>query len=278
MRDSLAVLAARARDDAAAGRDRCGAIASVGLASTKERDERHSAANVKAGLDELEEAIEHLKVSYEKYFVGVDRQAPSREHAKVERMLRQLEALRPHGTALRFRLQGLRARLVTYRHYWHRVLDQMEKGTYRRDLQRMARKTTPPREDQFAARGEGRPEPEPDLTQTIEDPSGEHEMPTSEPSASPTPTRHRGRRQPPADRKSPAELPAGVSAHEARALFKELVAKKRAAGENTDGLSYAGLVRRLSKEAPKLQARFGDKYRFEIATDGGRVRLRATRD
>ena len=33
------------------------------------------------------------------------------------------------STALRFRLAGLRARLVTYGHYWNRVLGEMERGT-----------------------------------------------------------------------------------------------------------------------------------------------------
>jgi hypothetical protein len=108
-------------------------------------------------LDELEEAIEALRIAYEKYFVGVDRVPPTRLHEKVERQLRLAETERFRATALRFRLHGLRARWVTYGHYWTRVLRQIEEGTHRRDYKRTRPAPTP----------EAASTPEPPVTDSV---------------------------------------------------------------------------------------------------------------
>lgn len=213
------------------------------MAKTLKAKQRRDDVNVGALLDELEEAIEHLKVSYDKYFVGVDKAPPAKERARVERMLRLVEQRRPAATVLRFRLQGLRARLVTYRHYWDRVLRQMENGTYHRDLKRLQRKL------------QHQPPPEPPSAEQPAAADGERKPKASRP----------GQGQP--------QLPPGMDAREARALFKELVARKKAAGENTRGLTYGALVRKLAREAPKL----GGKVEFVVATDGGKVRIKAKR-
>lgn len=116
-------------------------------------------------LDEFEDALEELRVAYEKYFVGVDRQAPASRHRNVKAQLRRLQGLHMRSTAIRFRLNGLRARLVTFEHYWNRVLSQIEKGTYRRDIaQRVQRRKAadPTPADARAAPGRpGQPPPPP---------------------------------------------------------------------------------------------------------------------
>jgi hypothetical protein len=98
-----------------------------------------SAANPDTMLDELESEIEALRIAYEKYFLGVERAAPVRQRERLERKLRGLEGISFRTTVLRFRMGGLRARYITYAHYWTRILDQMERGVSRRDLQRQAR-------------------------------------------------------------------------------------------------------------------------------------------
>ena len=182
-------------------------------------------ADVKALLDGLEEDIEALRHAYDKYFSGVDRVAPTKQRSAVERSLRELERLHLTSTALRFRLQGLRARFVTYAHYWTRVLDQMERGIYRRDLLRATRRSAQ----------------------------------QSEPSPPQPPT-----------------APPAVDESHIREVFAQLLSAKRAAGESTEGVTYAALVRKISREAPKLRERHGcEQVRFEVATVDGKVRLRA---
>jgi hypothetical protein len=85
-------------------------------------------------LDELEQDIELLRVAYDKYFVGIERIAPVRMRERLDRRVRGLEGHSFRTTALRFRCGGLRARYVTYAHYWTRILDQIERGVFRRDL------------------------------------------------------------------------------------------------------------------------------------------------
>jgi hypothetical protein len=69
---------------------------------------------------------------------------------------------------------------------------------------------------------------------------------------------------------------ASVDPEHLREVFKQLVKAKRAAGESTDGLTYAALVRKLSREAPKLKRKHNcANLRFEVSTEGGKVRLRS---
>ena len=121
-------------------------------------DNAVSAADASRLLDAFEEALEELRISYEKYFIGIERQAPAQRHKELKAQMRRLEELRVRSTVIRFRLGGLRARLVTYEHYWTRVLGQIEKGTYRRDLQRIQR-----RSQAETAPSPALPQPEPEL-------------------------------------------------------------------------------------------------------------------
>lgn len=196
-------------------------------------------------LDELEEGIEALRVAYEKYFLGVERTPPVREREKIEKRLRSLEALHVQSTALRFRLGGLRARFITYKHYWTRIEGEMERGVYRRDLQRLTRRRPPPE----TPAAEGAPSPTPALEAA---PTAPRTRPTFDPAA------------------------VGLDPDHLEHVFRELVRAKRAAGEGLEGLTYGALVRKLVREAPKVRAKHKcEKVRFEVATVDGKVRLRA---
>lgn len=204
-------------------------------------------------LDELEAGIERLRAEYQKYFLGVERQAPAKIHKRVEKLLRAAEVTRPRSTALRFRLGGLRSRYVTYNHYWTRVLNQIENGTYRRDRLLAQRRV--------AARA---------AAEAAEASPPREALPAeaAEPPASPG---SKSRRPPPA----PSGVP-GMDGASVRRLYEDLVAAKRAAGEKTDGLTYKALVRKLAREAPKLRERHGGKdVRFEVANVKGKITLRA---
>ncbi len=85
-------------------------------------------------LDELNDAIDQLRHSYEKYFAGIDRIEPQQARQKVKRMINQLRAKRFNNTASRFRFQSLQARLVTFESHWNRICRQIEEGTFKRDV------------------------------------------------------------------------------------------------------------------------------------------------
>jgi hypothetical protein len=209
-------------------------------------------------LDEVEEQIELLKVAFERYFNGVDRVPPTREHDAVKLSVRNFARMHTGSTAVRFRAQGLKARLITYEQYWTRILLQIERGTFRRVLAESKRREYEIRHKRIEDQG-GRSTPS-DVQPTT---AAEPDAPTAPSSRAPSGAR--------------ATLPDGIDAGEARTLFKEFVAAKKAAGEPVSGLTYGRLIEKLAKEVPKLQEKHGDAIRFEVATEGGKVRLRARR-
>lgn len=207
-------------------------------------------------LDEVEEQIELLKVAFERYFNGVDRVPPTREHDAVKLVVRNLARMHTGSTAVRFRAQGLKARLVTYEQYWTRILLQIERGTFTRVVAEAKRREYEIRHKRSAEQG-ARP------TASDVQPAAELDAPAAPSSRAPSGAR--------------MTLPDGIDAGEARALFKQFVAAKKAAGESVSGLTYGRLVEKLAKEMPKLQEKHGEAIRFEVATEGGKVRLRARR-
>lgn len=235
-------------------------------------DNAVSAADASRLLDAFEEGLEELRLFYEKYFIGIERQAPAQRHKELRTQMRRLEELRLRSTVVRFRLAGLRARLVTYEHYWTRVLGQIEKGTYRRELQRAQRRASqahaaPPPGPEIAAASDPAAAPLDDVPR----PRGVTEISAPRPSG-PAPAGVAG--SPPRPPPPPVPVP-GMKGTEVRRLFQDLVQAKRAAGEDVDGLTERALARKLARELPKLREQHGGPVRFEVATVAGKVRLRA---
>lgn len=217
------------------------------------RVKRDEGIDVRAALDDLEEGIERLRLAYEKYFSGIERMPPTKDRAALERLMRTLDSNGPTSTVLRFRLGGLRARLVTYKHYWNRVEGQIERGMSRRDRLR-----------QRNGQGSATPTPPPQ-------PPAESQAPAE---AAADPESAKGSRRPRPKRLDPAA--AGLDPAHLREVFKQLVKAKRAAGESTTGLTYLALVRKLTKEAPKLRQKHGcERLEFKVAMRNGKVRLRS---
>lgn len=110
-------------------------------------------------LNEIDRALSALHKTFEQYFLGFERLAPDQERQQLRR---DLLALRSNSgqlnTAIKFRLNTLWQRFVTYDQLWNRTLKQIEDGTYRRDVQRAKRKAK--KQVQQGKEGqEGKPEP-----------------------------------------------------------------------------------------------------------------------
>jgi hypothetical protein len=85
-------------------------------------------------LDAMDQSIAEVQVSYEKYFLGIDRRPPDRERKRVADRMRILKSTLVKNTALKFRLHTLFAKLISFERMWDRTLREMEEGTYRRDV------------------------------------------------------------------------------------------------------------------------------------------------
>ena len=85
-------------------------------------------------LDEMDESIANLQVLYEKYFLGIDRRPPEQERKRVSGKIRDLRTQMIRNTALKFRINTLFAKLISFERMWDRTLREIEEGTYKRDV------------------------------------------------------------------------------------------------------------------------------------------------
>jgi hypothetical protein len=85
-------------------------------------------------LDELDESMTGLQVLYEKYFLGIDRRPPEKERKRVSTLMRQLRSTLVRNTMLKFRINTMFAKLISFERMWDRTLREIEEGTYRPHL------------------------------------------------------------------------------------------------------------------------------------------------
>jgi hypothetical protein len=120
------------------------------VASKSAQQEPEKAEVIEEMLDLLDTTLDRVKVLYEQYFLGIQKQPPTHLHNDVERKLRDLSQLQVRNTALRYRLATLAQKFGSYNSYWRRTLRQIENGTYVRSLSKVGR--------QAARSGEAIPE------------------------------------------------------------------------------------------------------------------------
>jgi hypothetical protein len=92
-----------------------------------------------AMLSDGETRLTRLKMLYEQWFLGFERIEPAILRKEFEDLLAMLRREQVANTALRFRLQQLVQRHMTFATHWRRVARQIEDGTYQRDVLRARR-------------------------------------------------------------------------------------------------------------------------------------------
>jgi hypothetical protein len=112
--------------DPAAAQDASGRLRSAG-------DELAEACSA------LETEVEELKAKYEMYFLGVELREPKKWREEVRKKVLRLKETFTRNTGLRFRLQTLHARFISYERLWLRSVREREEGTYRRDIEKAKR-------------------------------------------------------------------------------------------------------------------------------------------
>jgi len=91
--------------------------------------------------DEIEEELIALKVTYEQYFLGNERLPPVRAHEELKKRLIRLKTGLVRNTAAKFRISSLHNKFLTYERLWQRTLQEIEAGTYKRDLFKAKRRS-----------------------------------------------------------------------------------------------------------------------------------------
>jgi hypothetical protein len=89
---------------------------------------------------ELEEELAALRATYEQYFLGNERFPPLRAHEDFKKRLMKLKGSNVRNTAAKFRLNSLQNKFLTYERLWTRTLQEIEAGTYKRDVAKARRR------------------------------------------------------------------------------------------------------------------------------------------
>jgi hypothetical protein len=97
-------------------------------------------AQIEKELEDIEAKLERLRALYEQYFLGMEKLEPAVLRKEVDRKFWVLRREQIRNTGLRFKFQMLIQRYNTYQQYWTRVVREIENGTYRRDVIKVAQR------------------------------------------------------------------------------------------------------------------------------------------
>jgi hypothetical protein len=253
------------------------------LAQSQPSDDAPRSRREKDPLDlearAIEEELEALKARYDQYFLGIERREPARWRDEIRKKVMRLKGEFTRNTGLRFRIQTLHARYLSYERLWMRSAREKEEGTYRRDLfkARMRQRrdgAAAPAPAEAAAAAPNAPAPAQKAGQkpaqavpgrTVAAPApAKPGVPAVPASSAPSP--------PP----RPAAAAGGMDEAQLRALYNAYLAAKMTCREDVSKLTYDAVVRTVTKQVPELMARYNAKsVDFKVEVKGGKAILKA---
>ncbi|RMG17718.1 MAG: hypothetical protein D6729_08380 [Deltaproteobacteria bacterium] len=98
------------------------------------RPPQNKNAEIAATIDQLDEELNELKVRYEQYFLGMELRAPTQRKEQLRQKLMALKREFIRNTALKFKLNTLWNKYLSYERMWERTVKEIEEGRYRRDV------------------------------------------------------------------------------------------------------------------------------------------------
>ena len=215
-------------------------------------------ADVAQEVEDVEVLLHALRGQYEQYFMGIEKRPPVWAHEQFRKRLTALKTVPSRNSALSFRIQSLQASAVTFERLWSRSMQEIEDGTYRRDLfkARMRRKSRP--EVPAAAAGAKQP------------PTGKvaaAKPDTPEPQAPPPEPQIHIAGTPPVDPLAETRL---------RSVYRAYVEAKRRCNEDTTRLSFDAVAASLKRQVPELLERHNARdVEYRVFVKDGKAILRA---
>jgi hypothetical protein len=177
------------------------------------------------------------------YFIGAERMEPGRRREDLKRNIARLKNVFTRNAAIRFRVQALHARYLSYERLWLRSTREKEAGTYRRDVLKARQKATAGRGKKVEA-----------AVETVQPPP----LPVAR---APQPV---------------MAAAATMTEPELRELFDAYVAAKKRCNEDVSKLSYEALARTVNKQAPEIARKFQAKrVEFKVTVRDGKAVLTA---
>jgi hypothetical protein len=215
-------------------------------------------------LDSVEALLHALRGQYEQYFLGMEKRPPVRAHEQFKKRLAALKTIPARNLALSFRLQSLQATAATYERLWMKTMQEMEDGTYRRDVfkARLRRKST----ETPAAKS---PPGAKDAAAAKAAPGGKDAAaakPAPPEATASTPQIHIAGTPPP-DPLAETRL---------RSVYRAYVEAKRRCNEDTTRLSFDAVAASLKRQVPELLERHNVRdVEYRVFVKDGKAILRA---
>jgi len=177
-----------------------------------------------------------VKARYDQYFIGYERREPKRERDEVRKRVMLVKDAFTRNAALKFRIQSLHARYLSYERLW--VAERAREGGGHLPPRRL--QGAPAREDagrDAGGRGDAR--------------RGGSRGPCAGRSGSAAPAART-----PAPPAAPARTPSPQADRLIRALYDPTSRRKKQCGEDVSRISYDAVARTVAKQGPELMAKF----------------------
>ena len=211
-------------------------------------------------VEVLEAQVNVLRARYEQFFLGMDKRPPVQEHDQFRRRMLPLRQPTVRNSAIGFRIQSLQEKVAIYERMWARTLQEMENGSYRRDLFKARRKrvSSPqvPAVKPLGSTASGEPPAE----------AAKNARPTA---TGAEPVIHIAGR-PAEQRVDP------LSESRLRGVYQAYVEAKKQCNEDTTQLSFDHVAASLRKQVPELLVRHrAQDVEYRVFVKDGRAVLRA---
>ena len=216
-------------------------------------------AQVSQEVDTVEAALHALRGQYEQFFLGMEKRPPVRAHEAFRKRLAALKTVPSRNASISFRVQSLQASTATYERLWARTVQEIEDGTYRRDIfkARLRRKNSSSEQSADPHR-----EPAADATSTTTGPAA----PADAPRPAGAPTIHIAGTPPPEP----------LSENRLRSVYRAYVEAKRRCNEDTTRLSFDAVAASLKRQVPELLERHNARdVEYRVFVKDGKAILRA---
>ena len=216
-------------------------------------------AQVSQEVDSVEALFHALRGQYEQFFLGMEKRPPVKAHEQFKKRLATLKTIPARNSALSFRIQSLQATASTYERLWSKTMQEMEDGTYRRDVfkARLRRKST----ETPAASAAALPKKSA--------PGGKDAAPAkpATPEAAPSTPQIHIAGTPPPDPLAESRL---------RSVYRAYVEAKRRCNEDTTRLSFDAVAASLKRQVPELLERNNARdVEYRVFVKDGKAVLRA---
>jgi hypothetical protein len=187
----------------------------------------------------LDGELAALKARYEQYFLGIERKPPAIAHRALRQRIDTLKPSIARTAVVKVKIQNIHQKLQTYERLWARTCQEMENGTYRRDVFK-ARLHAKQREGQQPRPG-----------------------PTPTPVSGPTPV-------------SAPKPTIPLTEASLRSIYDSFVAAKKQCREDVSKLTFDSVASSLRKHVPSLLKKHtATSVEFKVSILDGKAVLKA---